>query len=251
MASFQTFATPAPERTAPNIIASIDNLLQHTSGTLAVFDQWAQEKEGNIESMESAHHSRMLNAKDELDNKNQIGNELHQQIENDVAARREHDHNIQIKKNEVVDLENKLNVFPSKMESLKQQRDDLLQNLKIQEDKLAQRNQEHQTMINNLTIGLQLYRSLGMDFKKSPDQSLSMVFTLIDKHDPAREFRISLRLSDIEKVYVVTAVKPALDVVTLSQMVDDLNSAYDHQDSTGFPRFVTKVRRMFKELVEQ
>jgi hypothetical protein len=42
MATFQTFATPGGDKNASSIIASIDNVVQHTASSTAIFDEWAQ-----------------------------------------------------------------------------------------------------------------------------------------------------------------------------------------------------------------
>ena len=99
--------------------------------------------------------------------------------------------------------------------------------------------------VEDLTMGMILYKRLGLTFEKGENGSLRFVFTMIDRNDPERPFTFMLCVND-EAMYEIRECSPPLNAGTILRLVDILNESHDGS-ADGFTTFVIGMRNAFKE----
>ena len=101
--------------------------------------------------------------------------------------------------------------------------------------------------VEDLTVGMVLYKRLGLTFEKGDNGSLRFVFTMIDRNDPQRPFTFKLCVN-AEALYEIKECHPPLSAGTIVRLVDDLNESHDGS-TDGFSTFVLGMRNAFKETI--
>lgn len=99
--------------------------------------------------------------------------------------------------------------------------------------------------VEDLTVGMILYKRLGLTFEKGDNGSLRFVFTQIDRNDPERPFTFKLCVND-EAMYEIKECSPPLSAGLILRLVDELNESHDGS-TDGFATFVMGMRNAFKE----
>ena len=101
--------------------------------------------------------------------------------------------------------------------------------------------------VEDLTVGMVLYKRLGLTFEKGDNGSLRFVFTQIDRNVPDRPFTFKLCVNDVA-LYEIKECSPPLSAGLILRLVDALNES--HEGSTdGFSTFVLGMRNAFKETI--
>jgi hypothetical protein len=113
---------------------------------------------------------------------------------------------------------------------------------KIRDEYEALKAQAGRTM-DDLTHGIRMYSGLGLEFQKAQDQCMKFIFTLIDSHDPTRQFFFLMRVDDDDK-YRLVQCEPSLSDGYLHGLVTCLNKDND------IGKFVVNMRRAFQKLVK-
>jgi len=101
--------------------------------------------------------------------------------------------------------------------------------------------------VEDLTVGMILYKRLGLTFEKGDNGSLRFVFTMIDRNDPDRPFTFKLCVND-EALYEIKECHPPLGAGTIIRLVDELNESHDGS-TDGFSTFVRGMRNAFIETI--
>jgi len=99
--------------------------------------------------------------------------------------------------------------------------------------------------LNDLTQGIKLYTSLGLDFNKEQvdgKMCMKFKFTQIDAKDPNRQFFFLLYVDD-DDIYRLVQTSPQLDPEFTNQHVQTINTDND------IGKFVVNMRRGFCKLV--
>merc|ERR1719187_1822154 len=107
-------------------------------------------------------------------------------------------------------------------------------------EKLAKRGDVAMVKREESLAELEKYKSvLGLDFVTSTRDGVLVVFSNIDKQDPARKFFFHLAIQKDTKIYTVSDCVPPLD--DMKNLVNILNM---NQDLSGF---MVKTRLKFKQ----
>lgn len=101
---------------------------------------------------------------------------------------------------------------------------------------LAAKREEAQTVFQELTRGVEMFRMLGLVFEHLPDERLRLVFTQIDAAAPEARYSFCVRVDEAGR-YTVSDVQPA--VPGLDAKVQQLNA------SDNFAQFALSMRQAF------
>ncbi len=93
--------------------------------------------------------------------------------------------------------------------------------------------------IDDLTHGIRMYATLGLEFQKAEGQCMKFIFTLIDQSKPSKEFYFVMFVDDEDKYQLVKS-EPKLPKDITSQLVLSLNTDND------IGKFVTRMRKQFQ-----
>jgi len=99
------------------------------------------------------------------------------------------------------------------------------------------------TTVQDLTTGILCYKKLGLDFQRTGDDELKLIFTYLDPDDPKRPFEFVL--TSTTDGFQVEDCDPPLRVQTLMTLVKDLNEAPDE----NFSYFMSRMRIAFQETI--
>lgn len=101
--------------------------------------------------------------------------------------------------------------------------------------------------VEDLTVGMILYKRLGLTFEKGDSGSLRFVFTMMDCNDPERPFTFKLCVNDVA-LYEIKECDPPLNAGTIVRLVDELNASHEGSND-GFSTFVMGMRNAFNETI--
>lgn len=95
--------------------------------------------------------------------------------------------------------------------------------------------------INDLTQGIRLYMSLGLEFQKAEGECMKFIFTQIDPKEPSKQFYF-LMLVDASDKFQLVDCKPQVDKALCSRHLGELN------DDNNVGKFVVNMRMSFCKL---
>ena len=93
--------------------------------------------------------------------------------------------------------------------------------------------------LNDLTHGIKLYQSLGLEFQKAEGDCMKFIFTQVDPRDPQRQFYF-LMFVDSHDMYQLVESNPVVSPAYLKKAVDALNADND------IGKFVVNMRRYYR-----
>lgn len=96
--------------------------------------------------------------------------------------------------------------------------------------------------INDLTQGIRLYMSLGLEFQKAEGECMKFIFTQIDSKEPSKQFYFLMLVDASDRFQLVDCVPRVAQVVTAKHL-GELN------DDNNVGKFVVNMRKAFCELI--
>lgn len=93
--------------------------------------------------------------------------------------------------------------------------------------------------LNDLTHGIRLYSSLGLEFQKSENESMKFVFTQINEAEPFKEYFFVMFVDENDS-YKLIETSPKLPSTVTSMHINALNK------DNHIGRFVVMMRQAFK-----
>jgi hypothetical protein len=114
--------------------------------------------------------------------------------------------------------------------------------------RLEKTREDHDTMrdkmektLNDLTHGIRLYSSLGLEFQKADGECMKFIFTQISEAEPSKAFHFTMFV-DENDTYQLVETRPILPAVTCQAHIATLN------DDNNIGRFVVNMRKAFKAM---
>jgi hypothetical protein len=174
--------------------------------------------------------------------------------ENEMQLEELRSHNDKIKSQQKSETQRHV----SSIESLEKEKFVLKQQVMESEDEEMREKKRHQIMlteyehlqkktenaINDLTLGVRMYLSLGLEFQKTKEDSMKFIFTQIDPLMPSRPFCFTMYV-DSEDKYNLVETFPALGSDNCSKLISALNN------DNNIGRFVFQMRQAFCKLTSQ
>jgi kinetochore protein Spc25 len=214
------------------------NLRLELEKTNLAFARWA-DKQAEWASSSEAHFTQMM---EECECTIRALHENDQQLD-EVRTQ-----NTEIKEQQRAEVEHYL----LQTEKLKQQKKALEQHLRKAEEEEAREmsrvesaRSEHdeirskmERQLNDLTHGVRMYTTLGLEFLKAENDCMKFVFTQLDPKDPARQFYF-LIFVDSEDRYQLVETNPAIPAHVSLQHIKTLNA------DNNIGRFVVNMRKSF------
>ena len=96
--------------------------------------------------------------------------------------------------------------------------------------------------LNDLTHGIRLYSSLGLEFQKADGDCMKFVFTQISLEDTSKQYYFTMFV-DENDVYQLVDSRPILPRALCSMHLKRLN------EDNNIGRFVVSMRKAFKNIV--
>jgi myosin heavy subunit len=106
---------------------------------------------------------------------------------------------------------------------------------RVELDEIRSKMERH---LNDLTHGVRMYTSLGLEFLKAENDCMKFVFTQLDPKDPARQFYF-LMFVDSEDRYQLVETNPTIPAQVAQQHIKTLNG------DNNIGRFVVNMRKSF------
>lgn len=218
-------------------------LVAELEKTNQCFSRWVENKADSLESS----HAKFTQSLEEYGYTIQAVRERESQLE---KAR---PHNNDTKQRQRSEIER----YVALTEKLKTQKGSLEKQLVQSEEEEERERQrlestraEHDALrlklehsINDLTHGVRLFTSLGLEFQPSEGECIKFLFTQIDPRDPSRHFFFLMFVDAAEK-FNVFETNPPLDPTFLVEQLRILNTA-----PFNLAKFVVRVRKAFQSLV--
>lgn len=133
----------------------------------------------------------------------------------------------------------KENLYPELLAKLKTALMEKKSEMQQRTEQAQKRMMSTQHNEHHLSRGAELFKSLGIEFKRIGNERLRVVFTQIDAAEPSREFSFVVFV-DTNDVYHVSDVQPP--VKDIDGLLVELNNTND------FSRFVRNIRKQFQSL---
>jgi len=208
------------------------------------FGRWAENKQSWLETSSSAFSSALEECEHTL--------MALKENENVLETLREQNDVIKASQKEEVDY------YIQQKAKLLVQRDELLprlRKLEEEEEKETQRVEEirkeydglraqAERTLDDLTHGVRMYSSLGLEFQKAQNQCMKFIFTLIDPQHPSKQFFFLMFVDDADQ-YQLVDCQPTLESSLCNKLMTNLNQDND------IGRFVVGMRRAFKQTLSQ
>lgn len=132
----------------------------------------------------------------------------------------------------------KAEILP-KLNSLEQQEKQTLAKFSEVKEEQIKINLKMENTVNELTVGLRLFLTLGLEFHKADNECMKFTFTQIDPQSPSKPY-FFLLFVDASDRYQLVESSPVLDFRVTSRMTEELNS------DNNISKFVLKMRRAFQ-----
>jgi hypothetical protein len=136
------------------------------------------------------------------------------------------------------DKNSKLNAELQKYEYEEAQELNRLEKTRSEHDNM--RNKMEKTL-NDLTHGIRLYTSLGLEFQKADSDCMKFIFTQISSSNPSKQYYFTMYVDDNDK-YQLVDTKPKLPTKVCNTSIIQLN------EDNNIGKFVVNMRNGFKEL---
>ena len=217
------------------------NLSHELEKTNLAFNRWAEQQQHKLSSNQANFQKR----------EEELRYNLQALIENDVQLDMINKENNEIKLKydaELLKHQGMVDKLKSQIKLLETQFLKLTTEETLLSSQLSQTATEytklHETTLksdNDVTMGVALYRKLGLEFQKCPNNAMKFTFTQIDARNPKREFYFSIYVDD-QDVYQFVESSPEIEASKIIQMMEQINIDCD------ISVFVFKMRKAFISL---
>jgi hypothetical protein len=217
------------------------NLRMELERTNAAFNRWAERTEDELNASSSLFTQNM----EECEHTILALQENNKQLEEVRFV------NMEIKAQQKAEFESCV----QQTANLKDKRDLLNNELRkyeaeeaIEAARLEKVRQMHDTLrdkmertLNDLTHGVRLYSSLGLEFQKAEGECMKFIFTQISVDNPSKPFWFTMFVDDNE-LYQLVETRPVLAKAVCTMHVKRLN------EDNNIRRFVVSMRKAFKSI---
>ena len=125
-----------------------------------------------------------------------------------------------------------------KYEAEEAQESNHLENTRADHDSMRDKMEK---TLNDLTRGIRLYSSLGLEFQKADGECMKFIFTQISEAEPSKAFHFTMFV-DENDTYQLVETRPILPAAACEAHITTLN------DDNNIGRFVVNMRKTFKSI---
>ena len=218
------------------------NLRMELEKTNQLFNRWVESQADWLDSNGSNFSQKMEECECTILSLKQNEHQLEEtrDLNNSIKSRQrtEHDHY----KSQVERFREQKKNFEKQLRKLEEEDSKETSRLELirNENEILRKKMEQN--LNDLTHGIRLYASLGLEFQKTEGDRMKFIFTQIDSSVPSRQFYFVMYV-DTADTYQLVESYPTVDATFLQSVVDALNLDND------IGKFVVNMRRYFKSLV--
>ncbi len=218
------------------------NLRMELEKTNAAFNRWAERSTDEMNAFGTVFTQNM----DECEHTIMALQENNKQLEDvrqvniEIKAAQKAEFALYVKQTaEFKDKRDLLNIELRKYEAEEAQEAARLEKVRQEHDVL--RNKMERTL-NDLTHGIRLYSSLGLEFQKADGECMKFVFTQISEQDPSKQYFFTMFV-DANDAYQLVETRPALPRAVCTMHLKRLN------EDNNIGRFVVSMRKAFKSII--
>lgn len=220
------------------------NLHMELEKTNSSFSRWAERCEDDLQSGSSLFKQSM----EEMEHTIVALSGNDQQLEEVRAA------NMEIKAAQKAEFEHYMsqtNALKDKVKHLTNELHKYEAEEAQEEARLEKVREEHDNMrdkmektLNDLTHGIRLYTSLGLEFHKAEGECMKFVFTQISNTEPSKPYHFIIYVDDND-TYQLVETRPILPVSVTTRIITALNN------DNNIGKFVVNMRKSFKAMQHQ